>query len=151
MKNTIRLFTGVSILVAIFMPMNLNARIRQHRIGYGYNYGGELDTCRYWIADDKNKKVVFNELYEGRYAYMNIDNEKVRFILTDRQEVKRNSRKIGYKDKYKNTNFQVDTYFIDVSTDKDKKFAIFRRKGTLVIRDNNSWQKNLQVECVAAP
>jgi hypothetical protein len=82
---------------------------------------------------------------------MNIDNEKVRFILTDRQEVKRNSRKIGYKDKYKNTNFQVDTYFIDVSTDKDKKFAISRKKGTLIIRDNNSWQKNLQVECIAAP
>jgi hypothetical protein len=149
MKNTAKLFTGISILLMIFMPIDSISQIRQHHIGYGHHYGGELDTCRYWIVGDKNK-VVFHELYHLKYAYMNIDNKEVKLFLFDRKEIKRNGKRIGYRDKYKSTNFQVDTNFMGISTTIDKRYGS-KTRGKLIIKDNNSWQKTLPVECIAYP
>jgi hypothetical protein len=150
MKNTIRLFISASILLVAFTPMNSIAKTKQHRIGYGYHYGGELDTCRYWITGDK-KKVVFHELYHLRYAYMNIDNEEVKFVLASRKEINQNGKQIGYRDKYEAKDFQVDTHLTDTSEAKNKKSGISKRTGDLVVRDNNGWQKSLKIECVAYP
>jgi hypothetical protein len=68
MRNLIVLLVRVSILSIVFMPVNSIAKTKQHYIGHGYHYEGELDTCRYWITDDKKRKSFsMNYMRQGMH------------------------------------------------------------------------------------
>jgi hypothetical protein len=146
MTKLIRLFTGASILLAIFTPVDSTAKTKSHKIGYVRELGG-IGECSYWLLDDK-KKFVFNEYYPSKLAYMNIDGKEVELYLTSRQNIKRKGKQIGSIDKYKSNAFQVNTHFTDISTAKDKKSSLYRTRGDLIIKDSDGSQKRLRLECV---